>query len=80
MPVSIAETASEGGAWGIAVLAAYAQSGGTESLADYLQSHVFRGATFTVVEPYLDDVDGFARYLDTYRAGLAIERAAATAI
>jgi sugar (pentulose or hexulose) kinase len=80
VPVSIAETASEGGAWGIAVLAAYARSGGTESLADYLQSHVFRGATFTVVEPYLDDVEGFARYLERYRAGLAIERAAATAI
>ena len=80
VPVSIAETASEGGAWGIAVLAAYTQSGGSESLADYLQSRVFRGATFTVVEPYPDDVAGFARYLDTYRAGLAIERAAATAI
>ena len=80
VPVSVAETASEGGAWGIAVLAAYTASGGDESLADYLAHHVFRGATFTVVEPYPDDVAGFADYLTTYRAGLAIERAAATAI
>ena len=79
-PVSVAETASEGGAWGIAVLASFAASGGKESLADYLQGHVFRGATFTVVEPYPDDVAGFASYLDRYRAGLAIERSAAASL
>jgi sugar (pentulose or hexulose) kinase len=78
--VSIAETASEGGAWGIAVLASYAASGATESLAEYLQSHVFPGASFTVVEPHPDDVDGFATYLNHYRAGLAIERTAADSI
>ena len=79
-PVSVAETASEGGAWGIAVLASFAASGGEESLADYLQGHVFRGATITVVEPYPDDVAGFATYLDRYRAGLAVERAAAASL
>jgi sugar (pentulose or hexulose) kinase len=79
-PVSIAETASEGGAWGIAVLASYAASGATESLAEYLHSHVFPGASFTVVHPHPDDVDGFATYLNRYRAGLAIERTAADSI
>jgi sugar (pentulose or hexulose) kinase len=79
-PVSIAETASEGGAWGIAVLASYAASGATESLAEYLHSQVFAGASFTVVEPHPDDVDGFAAYLQRYRAGLAIERIAAHSI
>ncbi|CAN5418659.1 FGGY-family carbohydrate kinase [soil metagenome] len=79
-PVSVAETASEGGPWGIAVLASYAASGSTETLAEYLHAHVFRGASFTVVEPYPDDVDGFASYLDRYRAGLAIERTAAQTI
>jgi sugar (pentulose or hexulose) kinase len=79
-PVSIAETASEGGAWGIAILASYAASGATESLAEYLHSQVFPGASFTVVEPHQDDVDGFATYLERYRAGLAIERTATLSI
>ncbi len=84
-PVSVAETASEGGPWGIAVLATYAArlnvaSGAHEPLAEYLHAHVFRGASFTVVEPHPDDVDGFVSYLDRYRAGLAIERAAAQSI
>jgi sugar (pentulose or hexulose) kinase len=78
--VSVGETASEGGAWGMAVLASYAARGEGESLADYLHSRVFRGATFTVVEPYPDDVAGFTTYLERYRAGLAIERAAAQAL
>jgi len=79
-PVSVAETASEGGAWGIALLASYAASGPTGSLAQYLQSKVFAGSRFTVVEPHPEDVDGFASYLKRYRAGLAIERTAAHTI
>ena len=79
-PVSVAETASEGGAWGIALLASYAASGPTGSLAQYLQSKVFAGSRFTVVEPHPEDVDGFASYLMRYRAGLAIERTAAHTI
>jgi len=66
--------------WGIAVLASYAASGATESLAGYLHSHVFPGASFTLVEPHPDDVDGFAAYLIRYRAGLAIERTAGDSI
>ena len=64
----------------MAVLASYAASGARQPLADYLQSHVFLGASFTVVEPHPDDVAGFAHYLDRYRAGLAIERVAADSI
>ncbi len=79
-PVSVAETASEGGAWGIAVLAAYAASGSDLSLGDYLHTHVFRGASFTVIDPHLDDLEGFATYLNRYRAGLAIEHAATQSI
>jgi sugar (pentulose or hexulose) kinase len=79
-PVSVAETASEGGAWGIAVLAAYAAQGTDESLASYLDNTVFNGASFTDIEPLPTEVDGFASYLTRYRAGLAVERAAATSI
>jgi sugar (pentulose or hexulose) kinase len=79
-PVSIAQTASEGGPWGMAVLAAYAASGATQPLPEYLDSTVFRDASVTVVDPLPDDVAGFAAYLDRYRAGLAIERTAAQSL
>jgi sugar (pentulose or hexulose) kinase len=89
VPVSVAATASEGGPWGMAVLAAFAADGGSElddipgadrSLADYLRDGVFGSAEFSTIEPDPDDVTGFAAYLDRYRAGLAIERAAAQSI
>jgi sugar (pentulose or hexulose) kinase len=79
-PVAVAETAAEGGAWGVAVLAAYAASGTGLSLADYLDRHVFAGAGNVTADPEPDDVAGFAAYLDRYRAGLDIERAAVVAL
>jgi sugar (pentulose or hexulose) kinase len=80
-PVSVGETASEGGAWGIAVLAAYAgarrsDDGEGRSLAAYLGDHVFAGAHVTTAEPDPSDVAGFTAYLDRYRDGLAVERTA----
>lgn len=83
VPVSVAETASEGGAWGIAVLASYARavaSGDPASLPEFLNDRVFADAVVTTADPTTDDIAGFATYLDRYRAGLAIERAAARAI
>jgi len=81
-PVSVAHTASEGGAWGIAVLAAYlearAESG--QDLDTYLRERVFRDVAFETAEPRPEDVAGFAAYLDRYDAGLAVERAAVTAL
>jgi len=74
-PVGVASGASEGGAWGIAVLAAYL--GSPVSLSQYLDER-FTEAAFT--EPDAADVAGYATYLDTYRAGLAIERAAVDAL
>ncbi len=80
VPVSVAETASEGGAWGIALLASYVTSGAGQSLGEYLQTRVFRSTSLTVVEPDPDDAAGFASYLERYRAGLVIERTAASTI
>ncbi|MRG60419.1 ATPase [Agromyces sp. CFH 90414] len=80
-PVAVGETASEGGAWGIAVLASYlsaAQRG--ESLGSYLADTVFANAGFETVDPDPADVAGFAAYLDRYRAGLAAEAAAVEAL
>jgi sugar (pentulose or hexulose) kinase len=76
-PVAVGDSASEGGAWGIAVLAAYARAASGISLAAYLDDRVFAGAAIEVADPDPADVAGFAAYLDRYRAGLAVESAAA---
>ncbi|MGN6445615.1 xylulokinase [Amnibacterium sp.] len=79
-PVSVGETAAEGGAWGMAVLAAYTASGAGQTLPTWLDEHVFAGAAFRTVEPAPEDVAAFAAYLERYRAGLAVERAAVDAL
>jgi sugar (pentulose or hexulose) kinase len=71
------ETAGEGGAWGIALLAGYLVNNPNKlSLADYLEEVVFAGNTGTSIAPTADDVEGFNRYIENYKAGLAIEQAA----
>lgn len=78
-PVSVAETASEGGAWGIAVLASYtaARSAGSDlDLDGYLRERVFGDAEFDTTPADPLDVAGFTAYLDRYVAGLAVERTA----
>nr|WP_243065219.1 FGGY-family carbohydrate kinase [Humibacter sp. RRB41] len=79
-PVAVAETAAEGGAWGIAVLAAYLDEASDRDLAAYLSDRVFADAASQVVDPEPADVAGFAAYLDRYRDGLAVERAGADAL
>ena len=79
-PVVVAETASEGGAWGIAVLAAYLSAPADMSLDTYLRERVFADASFRTLEPDPEDVPGFAAYLTRYRAGLAVEAAAVAAL
>ncbi len=79
-PVAVGETASEGGAWGMAVLAAYLKHADGADLTDYLDERVFADAVIDVVDPHPADVAGFSAYLDRYRAGLAIEAAAVEAL
>lgn len=74
-PVSVMETASEGGAWGIALLAAY-MTYTERSLADYLEEVVFANADVATIEPDAADVEGFKVFLEKYKKGLAVERAA----
>ncbi len=77
VPVSVMETAGEGGAWGIALLAAYmVQKGADETLAGYLADKVFAGQKGSLMEPDAADVAGFEAFMERYRGGLAIERAA----
>ncbi|GAA3215878.1 xylulokinase [Microbacterium terregens] len=75
-PVAVGDTASEGGAWGMAVLASYLGHAARSDLTGYLEGRVFAGAGIHVVEPQPEDVTGFASYIERYRAGLAVERAA----
>lgn len=79
-PVAVGETASEGGAWGIAVLASYLSAAAETDLGAYLDDRVFADAGFETADPDPADVAGFASYLDRYRAGLAAEAAAVEAL
>jgi sugar (pentulose or hexulose) kinase len=79
-PVAVARTASEGGPWGMAVLACYLAAPADQDLATYLAEQVFAGAAVDVVEPDAADVAGYAVFLERYAAGLAIERAATQAL
>ena len=76
-PISVMETADEGGAWGIALLASYlANNGNDQSLADFLDKHVFTGNAGIEISPTAEDVSGFNTYIESYKAGLPIEEAA----
>ena len=77
VPVSVMETAGEGGAWGCALLAAYMlRKEEGETLAAYLSDKVFAGQKGTLVEPDAEDAAGFDAFMKRYHGGLAIERAA----
>lgn len=76
-PVSVMETAGEGGAWGIALLASYMKNKeDNETLEAYLAHKVFVGAEAIKVMPDPKDVEGFDIFIKRYTEGLAIEKAA----
>ncbi len=81
-PVSTMETAGEGGAWGIAVLALYASwkektdSAGDRNLVRYLNHVIFKEEAGTTVEPTDEDIKGFEEYMRRYVKGFPVEQAA----
>ena len=76
-PVTVMETAGEGGAWGIAVLASYMKNKAEgETLDAYLDNRVFAGQQGETLAPKADDVAGFDAFMERYGKGLAMERAA----
>ncbi len=76
-PISVMETAGEGGAWGIAVLASYMiQKSEGETLGAYLNEKVFAGQEGSSLDPDPEGVKGFDEFIKVYKAGLPIERAA----
>ncbi|MFC5449747.1 xylulokinase [Paenibacillus aestuarii] len=77
VPVSVMETAGEGGAWGIALLASYMiNKAEDETLEDYLSQKVFADKVGKTISPQLKDVEGFEAFMSRYVKGLAIEKAA----
>jgi sugar (pentulose or hexulose) kinase len=77
VPVSVMETAGEGGAWGIALLAAYMLNKPADApLEAYLAERVFAGQQVATVAPDERDVAGFAAFMERYTKGLVIERLA----
>ena len=80
-PVSVMETAGEGGAWGIALLASYmVNKADGETLDQFLADKVFGGSAGSEMQPNPADVAGFDAFIERYKAGLPIERAAVEAL
>ena len=76
-PISVMETAGEGGAWGIALLAAFLVNNPDKlNLAAYLEKVVFAGNTGIEIAPDPADVEGFNRYIETYKACIPVDQAA----
>lgn len=75
--VSVMKTAGEGGAWGMALLAAYSVCGGKKSLPEFLSVEVFGGMECVTVQPEENGAAGFGRFIENYKRGLAAEYAAA---
>ena len=77
-PISVMETAGEGGAWGIALLGSYlVNNDKKQSLADFLDEKVFAGDAGVEIAPTAEDVAGYNAYIENYKASLPIEEAAA---
>ena len=75
-PVYVMETAGEGGAWGIALLAAYTAKDNKEALDAFLSNQVFGGEEGIKIDPDASDVAGFEQYIERYVKGIDIEKAA----
>lgn len=76
-PISVMETAGEGGAWGIALLASYmVHRTPQQTLADFLDTQVFAGNTGIEVSPTVEDIEGFNAYIENYKRALPVEEAA----
>lgn len=76
-PVTVMDTASEGGAWGMAVLACFmAEKTQEETLPEYLSDKIFAGQSGTTIAPKAEDVAGFDAFIEKYKATLPAEKAA----
>ena len=79
-PVTVMETAGEGGAWGIAVLALYLAQAKDKSLADYLSGTIFAGEEGETVNASEEEVKGFDSFMESFKGAYGIEKAAVEAL
>ena len=70
-PVTCMSTATEGGPWGMAVLASYVLDGRGSALGEYLAGRVFEGAASVTLSPTPDGVAGFDRYAANFKSAIA---------
>lgn len=75
-PVAVMETAGEGGAWGMAVLAAYSVNSNGMPLDEYLNEKVFVNCKSSVIAPDEADCDGFDEYMKLFKQALNTEKSA----
>ena len=76
VPLTVLTTAGEGGAWGMALLAAYMRDNGESALAEFLSERVFKDMEKRTVCPDEEGVKGFNEYMTRFKAGLESERKA----
>ena len=79
-PVTVMQTAGEGGAWGMAILALYLEKAGKESLSDFLSNEIFAGQEGTTITATKEEIDGFNEFMKVFKSTLPIERAAVESI
>ncbi len=75
-PVTVMHNAGEGGAWGIAILAAYMMNKKGKSLADYLSSEVFVNSEISTYQPTEEDIEGYNKFMASYEACIGLEHKA----
>jgi len=77
VPVAVMDSAAEGGAWGIAILASYLiNKEAGETLPSFLNNRIFKDNKPKRIEPDKNDAEGFARFMERYLNGIPVERAA----
>ena len=79
-PITVMETAGEGGAWGMAVLALYMAAAKDVSLSQYLNQIIFAGEEGTTITATEEEIEGFNRFMETFKKALPIEKAAIEAL
>ena len=91
-PITVMETAGEGGAWGMAILALYLtkvisgsegdNSGASDAsdcsltLPDFLNNNIFAGESGSTITATAEEIKGFDEFMESFKAALPIERAA----
>lgn len=74
IPIATIDTAGEGGAWGIALLANYL--GKSQSLSEYLEQEIFANTQVHLVEPNQEISQGYQTFIKTYQKYIAVVQTA----